>query len=111
MASYENLLGRLHYSVTLSMCAMGKLTVPLESYQSSADWYVYPPALVPILSDGSGPTYLGIWRHWFSRRTSSFVKMYVERNRHAVEVALTWQCWRSVKRMGVLNPWRSLRLL
>lgn len=89
MTTYGSVLRNLGLSEALSQCADGSLALPLITYQNPAEWYLHPPALIPIASDGSGPWYLGLWKHWFSDRAPSFVMMSVEDNRHVQEVALS----------------------
>ena len=91
MTGYGGVLRSLGFSKALSQCADGSLALPLIGYRSPADWYLHPPALIPIASDGSGPWCLGLWKHWFSERAPSFVKMSVEDDRHVQEVALSEQ--------------------
>ncbi|MFP5391422.1 MAG: hypothetical protein ACLGI6_07745 [Gammaproteobacteria bacterium] len=73
----------------IARCAAGEIQSPLITFEAPAQWYGHPPALIPIWSDGSGPTYIGLWRHWFFDRKSTFVKMYVGSARTTVEVART----------------------
>ena len=91
MTGYGGVLRSLGFSEALSRCAEGSLALPLITYQSPAEWYLHPPALIPVASDGSGPWYLGLWKHWFSERAPSFVKMSVEDDRLVQEVALSEQ--------------------
>lgn len=57
------------------------------SYVSPPEWYGFPPALIPVMSDGSGPIYLGLWHHWFGMRQDSFVEMSVSRDYNVTEIA------------------------
>jgi hypothetical protein len=68
---------------------MGRISLPLVSMVSPAEWYIFPPALCPIWSDGSLPLYLGYWKHWFTSRSGTFVSMYVESGRKVYEIART----------------------
>lgn len=74
---------------TLQACAQGTISVPVCTLQAPALWYVYPPALTPIWSDGSGPTYIGYWQHWFVDREPCFVKLYVDCQCMTYEIART----------------------
>jgi hypothetical protein len=87
--SYAQVIQYLGFGDRLAACAMGQPKLPLVSYVNPAQWYVFPPALVPMASNGSSPGYLGLWAHWFSDRTPSFVSMSVENGRTVSEVART----------------------
>ncbi|BCU78003.1 hypothetical protein [Luteolibacter sp. LG18] len=76
-------------SPRLAACAAGLAGVPLPAYRAPAEWYGFPPALIPIWSDGSGPNYLGIWKHWFTPRPPSFVETSVDAGHRTVEIART----------------------
>ena len=80
-----NILDRLGYK-KLSYCSKGEIVVPLEYYEK-ADWVGYPPALLPILTDGSSPNYIGLWKNWLNG-DSSFVNLSLTRAK-ADEVART----------------------
>lgn len=86
MAQYREVLSSLGVQEPLLRCATGHLRVPLEGVRAPAEWYGFPPALIPILMDGSHPMYWGIWQHWFVDRKPTFVKFFVEGG-FAVEVA------------------------
>lgn len=73
----------------LAACADGSIPVPICTLEAPAYWYVYPPALSPVWSDGSGPTYIGYWKHWFVEREPCFVEMYVDGGCMAREIART----------------------
>jgi hypothetical protein len=57
-------------------------------FEAPTSWYVFPPALIPIWSDGS-PCYIGYWRHWFVRREPCFVHMYIEAPGDMLQIART----------------------
>ena len=73
----------------LVACADGSIGTPICTLKAPAEWYVFPPALLPIWSDGSWPTYIGYWKHWFVDREPTFVKMYVGSDGMTVEIART----------------------
>jgi hypothetical protein len=73
----------------LVACADGSIDPPICTLQAPAEWYGFPPALIPIWSDGSRPTYIGYWKHWFVDREPTFVTMYVGSDRMTVEIART----------------------
>lgn len=89
MKSYQDILKLLNLPTSIIRCAVGAIKSPLVTFDAPAAWYGFPPALIPIWSDGSGPTYLGYWKHWFVNRKPCFVKMYVDANRLAIEIART----------------------
>src|SRR4051794_2545699 len=88
MKGYLEFLEKLGSS-RLRVCASGEAGVPLPNYNAPAEWHGFPPALVPIWSDGSGPSYLGLWKHWFSARPISCVRQYVGLGHLTVEIART----------------------
>ncbi|MBS0657413.1 MAG: hypothetical protein JSR82_04105 [Verrucomicrobia bacterium] len=90
MIAYMPILEEL-CSPNVRACAEGHAGVPLFNYTAPAVWYGFPPALIPIWSDGSGPNYIGVWKHWFCWRTYSFVKMYVDAGHMTTEIARTEQ--------------------
>jgi hypothetical protein len=55
---------------------------------SPPEWHCFPPALCPIWCDPSLPYYLGVWKHWFGSRQTSFVALNVEAGK-VYEVART----------------------
>jgi hypothetical protein len=89
--SYSQVIQHLGFGEELIECALGRPKIPLISYVSPAQWYVFPPALVPLASNGSGPGYYGLWAHWFSERKPSFVSMSVENRCTVSEIARTVQ--------------------
>jgi hypothetical protein len=89
MSHYAKLLKSLNFKNEVIQCAEGIIVPPLATFQAPVEWYGFPPALIPIWSDGSRSTYIGVWKHWFIDRKQSFVKMYVGANRMTIEVART----------------------
>ncbi|KAB0514796.1 MULTISPECIES: hypothetical protein [Pseudomonas] len=81
----------------LDACADGSIRPPICTLDAPAQWYGFPPALIPLWSDGSRPTYIGYWRHWFVDREPCFVKMYVAAEHMTIEIART-----PAQLMGVL---------
>lgn len=67
--------------------ALGKVKLPLAD--ASAPWslYGFPPALIPIYSESSGPSYVGFWRHHLVGRVSTVVRLSVEAGYRAREIA------------------------
>jgi len=51
--------------------------------------YGFPPALLPLWSEGSGPFYVGYWYHWFTSRQPTLVRCDVEAGYHVTEIART----------------------
>jgi hypothetical protein len=93
----ENALGALGLPEALVACALGRTSPAVFNLEAPARWYVFPPALIPLWSDGSWPTYIGYWKHWFVEREPCFVKMYVGSGLMTVEIARTCE-----QLMGVL---------
>lgn len=89
MWNYQKLYEALGFSKQLQGCASGEIKSPMIGLQSPAEWYLFPPALIPIWSDGSSPYYIGYWQHWFTDRKPCFVKMYVDAGCVVREIART----------------------
>lgn len=85
----QRVFGILNLPSVLEKCSSGMIESPLATFSASACWYGFPPALIPIWSDGSGPNYIGMWKHWFVEREPTFVKMYVGSGRLTIEIART----------------------
>jgi hypothetical protein len=86
VTQYQTVLSSLDIGESLLQCALGNLRVPLEDVEAPAEWFCFPPALIPILANGSGPEYWGIWMHWFVERKPTFVRLSVE-GKFVIEVA------------------------
>ena len=67
--------------------ATGRLRLPVSGVTYPPSWYGYPPALIPIWSEGF--VYVGLWKHWFTERPLSFVRVYVRAGHTVVEIART----------------------
>jgi len=86
---YADVLSMLGLPAPVARCAEGSIRPPLPELESPAAWYVFPPVLIPMWSDGSSPSYIGYWKHWFLDREPSFVRMYVEGHSPVEEIART----------------------
>lgn len=71
---YDTLVKALDLSDSVADCAAGRITPPLAAMRSPAEWYGFPPVLIPIWSDGSGSSYLGIWNALVHRSSSLFCR-------------------------------------
>lgn len=89
MNVYDKILATLELPRSIRRCASGDIRPPIIGWEAPAAWYGFPPALIPIWSDGSRPTYIGYWKHWFVQREPTFIRMYVGARRMAVEIART----------------------
>jgi hypothetical protein len=69
--------------------ALGKVDLPSGIVETPFLSYGFPPALIPIWSDGGGPSYCGFWVHWFSERERTIVKVLAEAGYRAFEYART----------------------
>lgn len=65
---FDSLVRALGLPSTVADCAAGRIRLPLGAMRSPAEWYGFPPVLIPIWRDGSGPNYIGVWKHWFTDR-------------------------------------------
>jgi hypothetical protein len=88
-ASYADVYKRLGLEDRLVRLAGGEIAPPLDSMSAPFYCYGFPPALVPLWSDNTGPRYAGLWKHWFVPRQPTFVECYVDESYRAVEVART----------------------
>jgi hypothetical protein len=73
----------------LNRLASGEFGLPLDSMYAPFDCYGFPPALIPLWSDSTGPKYAGLWKHWFVPRQDTFVECYVDEGFKVEEVART----------------------
>lgn len=74
--SYGDVMRVLGVSEVLCRCADGAIAPWLWTYVAPAEWSCFPPALVPVWSEGID--YIGYWKHWFVERTPSIVRYLVE---------------------------------
>jgi hypothetical protein len=84
---YDDLSRSLSLPASLVEIGSGRIDVCLPDGSSPAGLYGFPPALIPIWSESSGPGYVGWWIHWFVPRQRTFVKVYVEHGYRAHEFA------------------------
>ncbi len=87
MIGFKDVLAEVGLPISIQECALGKIRNPVEGLHAPFYWYGFPPALIPIWSEASGPNYYGYWKHWFVDREPSFVKMYLGAGREVVEIA------------------------
>lgn len=83
---YQSLYEKLGLPSAAVRIGRGVVPHPSPAVRAPFECYGFPPALIPLWSDGSGPTYCGYWRHWFADRRRTIVYHYVEEGR-AYEVA------------------------
>ncbi|UOD28976.1 hypothetical protein INH39_26635 [Massilia violaceinigra] len=89
MNAYARVYELLALPAALRACALGAIALPVVGAEAPAYWYGFPPALIPLWSEPSGPLYYGCWKHWFIDREPTFVKAYVECPWTMLEVART----------------------
>ncbi|NHZ89671.1 hypothetical protein F2P45_11705 [Massilia sp. CCM 8733] len=89
MNQYARVYELLAWPDALRRCAAGEIALPIGLAEAPAYWYGFPPALIPLWSEPSGPVYYGCWKHWFIEREPTFVKAYVECPWTTREVART----------------------
>jgi hypothetical protein len=66
------------------------LAEDLMILETPPDWYTCPPALIPLISQGSGPKYTGIWHRWTaSGHALHMVEAGPEDHFLLIEMALT----------------------
>lgn len=78
MNAYARVSDLLAVPDALRACALGAIALPVAGAEAPAYWYGFPPALIPLWSEPSGPSYHGYWKHWFIERELTYVRMYVE---------------------------------
>jgi hypothetical protein len=107
--------GAVPCGTTLSRIFTGAVELPSLTDVAPPECYGFPPALLPFWSVGSGPGYVGLWKHWFSEREPSFVEMWIEDGFRVSEIARSceqfyiWVCLRcTVDADGVSEKVRRL---
>ena len=86
MSDFAAILGELGQPKAAKL-AQPDVASLFGSYVAPAEFFGYPPALIPIFSEFGLPSYLGLWKHWFVQREPSFVTMDVRRDHLVEEVA------------------------
>ncbi|MEC8011609.1 MAG: hypothetical protein VX185_12700 [Pseudomonadota bacterium] len=87
MKEYTKIYNCLNLPQAAIGLALGELQVPNGVEDQPAQCYGFPPAMIPLWSNPDSMTYTGIWKHWFSNRTASFIRMYVNTNYRLKEIA------------------------
>jgi hypothetical protein len=95
---YEPVYRSLGYPAEATELASGAIRSPDNNADAGLEFTVFPPALVPLLSDGE-PSYLGGWVHPFARRTPTFVRLSLE-DQIVYEVARTWEQMKAILVLG-----------
>jgi hypothetical protein len=72
---------------TIKKIATGGIHIPLMRVKTPFTCYGFPPALIPIWSDGNTMTYVGLWKHWFNPRHVTFVECLLEEDCRVYEIA------------------------
>lgn len=68
-------------------CARGEIAFPDFTVDVPCNFsYGFPPALLPLWSYSSGPSYIGVLHHWFGHRKTTFGRYDIE-TRQLTEVA------------------------
>lgn len=88
MKPYKKIIHKLGYSKAARLCDE-RVAALFVSVKSPADWYGFPPALLPIMSDGTWPAYIGLWKHWFVSRSPSFVELNIADDYRLDEISRT----------------------
>ncbi len=77
--NYIDLLRNCGYGNDILDIASGKIEVPEFTFEAPFHpSYGFPPALIPLWSNGDWPGYVGLVKHWFGKRPDTFVQFYVE---------------------------------
>lgn len=88
MTNYQEIIHKLGYPRAVRLCD-ARIAALFATFKSPPDWYGFPPALIPIMSDGTWPVYVGLWKHWFVPKAPSFVELNVGNNYRLAEIART----------------------
>lgn len=89
MKHYEKVYRALGLPSIALDVALGNVPLPFADCTAPYLLYGFPPALIPIYSDSSGPGYHGFWKHHLVRRATTLVWLSVEAGYRAREVART----------------------
>lgn len=87
MKHYEKVYRALGLPPTALEVALGAIPLPFADASAPFSLYGFPPALIPIFSDSSGPAYHGFWKHPLGARATTLVHLSVEIGYRADEVA------------------------
>lgn len=87
--SYDHVFEIIGAPKAILDCYQGRISSPINYLVAPPQWYVFPPALIPIWSEGSLPSYIGYWKHWFLERSITIVEMSVSSGRIVTEIART----------------------
>lgn len=87
MHAYQKVFEVLGLPKPVIECAAGAISCPMEGWAAPPFWYGYPPALLPVWSQGSRPKYWGYWKHWFCDRKPTYVQMYIAADSLTLEIA------------------------
>ena len=106
MKHYETVYRALDLPRTALDVALGTIPLPFADASAPYSLYGFPPALIPIYSDNSGPGYRGFWRHPLAPRATTLVELSVEAGYRADEVARNLEqlfSYMSITSICVLN--------
>jgi hypothetical protein len=87
--AYSHIYRLLGLEVRLVHLAGGEIAPPLDSMSAPFYCYGFPPALIPLWSENTGPRYAGLWKHWFLPRQGTFVLCSVDESYRVMEIART----------------------
>lgn len=85
--AYDTLAATLALPQLATEMASGKIPIPIPGATAPAALFGFPPALLPLWSDGNGPFYVGYWWHWFCPRHPTLVEMSIEAGYRVLEIA------------------------
>ena len=85
--NYASVYDAVGLDSTLQEIALGRTRIPLMRVRTPFACYGFPPTLIPLWSDGSTMTYVGLWKHWFTPRQATFVECYLEEDCRVYEIA------------------------
>ena len=84
---YDQLYAAIGIPDRARALAKGTVSIPLLGYSAPYADYGFPPALLPLCSEASGPLLFGYWRHWFVDRACCIVRASVEEGYRVNEIA------------------------
>ncbi len=84
---YLNLYEKLCLPPVILELVSQKKSIPSGTWNTPPESWGFPPALLPLWSDGSLFAYQGFWKHWFVNRDMTIVELQSENGLFAIEVA------------------------
>ena len=93
MKAYQPIITGLRLPPEAAKIASGKLKLGIDQIAAPPPQYRFPPALIPLwLEDYGEPTFVGVWKHWFTPgRSPTFVQVDLGNHCWVTEHARTFE--------------------